>query len=323
MSYPHLSQAIEGYLIHKAARRLSAFTLRNYRGDLERFTQWLHDPPIDTVTSRQIERYFQYLSENFTFDKIGSHELQKPRPLSAKTIQNAWGTLSNFWKWIEIEFGIDNPFKVPRIKANTKPIDPISQDVVQRLLKICDTAVKVNQTEYVSKRPTARRDKAIVLLLLDTGIRASELCNITVGNVDFHSNRILVTGKGDKSRYVYFGKICSKALWHYFAERFPGGDAKNNEPFFVQGDGIHTLNRGSLRLLVGRLGKKAGNDNLHPHRFRHTFAIQFLRNGGNIFELQALLGHATLDMVQHYARLAEMDLESAAQRSSPADNWRL
>jgi integrase/recombinase XerD len=66
-----------------------------------------------------------------------------------------------------------------------------------------------------------------------------------------------------------------------------------------------------------------GDPNLHPHRFRHTFAIQFLRNGGNIFALQQLLGHSSLEMVKHYAQLAEMDLENAATHSSPADNWRL
>jgi integrase/recombinase XerD len=324
MSFPVLSAAIQGYLIGKSARGLSDNTLRNYKADLERFALWLGDPPIDTITSRHIERHFQYLNEEFLVTHHGPHAIEAPRHLSDKSIKNTWGTLSNFWKWATAEFGISNPFGIPPIKANTKPVDPVPQEEVEKLLKACDFAVReVGGTRYKSRRPTAKRDKAIILLMLDAGVRVSELCELHVGDVDFQAGRAYVVGKGEKPRYVYFGKICKQAMWRYFVERFPDTKARTTEPFFVNVDGIHSLDRHSVRLVIQRLGKKVGDNDLHPHRFRHTFAIQFLRNGGNIFELQALLGHSSLEMVQHYARLAEMDLESAAVRSSPADRWRL
>jgi len=183
MSFPSLSAAAQGYLITKSANNLSDHTIRNYRKDLERFTKWLKDPPIDTISSRQIKEYFKYLN-NYRYTHIGGHQISEPKKLSDKTIQNTWGTLSNFWNWATEEFEIDNPFNIPPIKANIRPIDPIPQEEIQKLLKACDAAVKVNgDTRYMSRRSTAKRDKAIVLLLLDAGLRVTELCELTLAKV--------------------------------------------------------------------------------------------------------------------------------------------
>ncbi len=81
--------------------------------------------------------------------------------------------------------------------------------------------------------------------------------------------------------------------------------------------------RDALRQVIKGLGEKAGVKKCHPHRFRHTFAITYLRSGGDIFTLKLLLGHGSLDMVEHYARIADVDVEQAQRKASPADNWRL
>jgi len=83
------------------------------------------------------------------------------------------------------------------------------------------------------------------------------------------------------------------------------------------------MNKDGLHLVITALGKKAKIQKCYPHKFQHTFAITYLRSGGDLFTLQSLLGHSTLEMLQHYARIAEVDVEQAHRKASPADNWRL
>ena len=109
-------------------------------------------------------------------------------------------------------------------------------------------------------------------------------------------------------------------MWRYLATRDDGEDP--DAPLFL-GKLQRRLNKGVLRQLIARLGEKAGITHAHPHRFRQTFAITYLRPGGDVFTLQALLGHSTLEMVKCYARIALLDLEQTPRKASPVDNWNL
>jgi integrase/recombinase XerD len=127
---------------------------------------------------------------------------------------------------------------------------------------------------------------------------------------------VFVTGKGSKERHCYLGATTRRSLWRYLVER----GSNPEEPLFTTQIG-RPFTRSWLRRVVSNAGKRAGVANAYPHRFRHTFAVQFLRNGGDIFTLQMLLGHSSLEMVKHYARLAAIDAEQAHRRASPADHW--
>jgi len=83
------------------------------------------------------------------------------------------------------------------------------------------------------------------------------------------------------------------------------------------------MNNSAIRLLLKDLGDKAGMKNCHPHRLRHTFAVEYLRNDGDIFTLQMILGHSSLDMVRHYLQLVKADAKNAHRKASPTDKWRL
>jgi integrase/recombinase XerD len=163
--------------------------------------------------------------------------------------------------------------------------------------------------------------------LLDTGLRASELCGIRFGEVDLSTHNSKIRGKGPgrdpKERTVVFGRRTAQALWKSLVPRLD--DIAEDDPlFFVGRAGDHRpMTRHTLGKLVKRLGKRAGVKGVFPHRFRHTFAITYLRNQGDVFTLQALLGHSDLAMVKRYARIALIDTEAAHKRASPVDNWRL
>lgn len=324
MAYPILSRAIEGFLLSKSSSGRSVNTIRNYKQELGRFADWLGDVPIDEISSRQLKEYMKFLRDDFRITHVATTPIS-PRKLSSKSLRNTWGTLSSFWNWTSKEFDLDSPFNLIPVKAHTKPIDPLNMDEIEKLLKSCEISLKTSRSNktFGSKRRTCKRDRAIILTLLDTGIRVSELCGINVKDVDFDSGRILVTGKGNKSRYVYLGKVSRQAIWRYLIERFPSEKPQSDEPLFISYDGIHRLTRHGILLLLKRLGDKAGILNVYPHRFRHTFSVQFLRNGGNVFELQQLLGHSDLAMVKRYVRVASLDLEMIVKKASPVDNWRL
>jgi len=321
--FPALSRAIEGFTLWKSASGRSPNTIRDYKNYLSLFSRWAQDPSVDQVTPKLIEGYFNYL-QNEHVVRHGSFTTD--RRLSPKTISNVWIGFSVFWKWASTEYELPNPFRIPRIKAYSKPIHPLSMEEVEKLLKACDYAQERkpgNRSSYQAKRPTRKRDRAILLVLLDTGLRASELCNITTGDIDMEVGRIQVTGKGHKTRFVYMGKRSKQAVWSYLSERFPRENPKKDETLFVGQEGFHQLNRMALLNLLKRIGEKSGVMDTHPHRFRHTFAIEFLRNGGSVFTLQQLLGHSSLDMVQRYAEISQIDLEREHRKASPADNWRL
>ena len=99
-------------------------------------------------------------------------------------------------------------------------------------------------------------------------------------------------------------------------------DAPVRDPLFASLQG-GALDRQALLALLVDLGARAGITDVHPHRFRHTFAINFLRNGGNVYELQMALGHTTMEMVRTYLALAETDLQRAHEEASPVTRWHL
>jgi integrase/recombinase XerD len=321
-----LAKAISGFLQYKAAEGLSPNTLQSYQRDLKLWLEYAGDIPLHQIKTALLQDYFVWLRTDYKPRRITGNA----QALASKTIHNFYISLCAFFTWANREFQLPNPIKaVPVPKFEQAPIEPFTKEEVEALLKaceLCNEAKTTDRRKYIMRRSTGRRDQAIILTLLDTGLRASELSALKVGDVDLKTGKVLVKhgrlggAKGGKGRTVYLGKAARRVLWRYLAEREDGEDPEA-PLFLVKYD--RPMNKNALRMLIVHLGKKVGVKNCHPHRFRHTFSITYLRSGGDVFTLQSLLGHTTLDMVQHYARIAEIDVQEAHRRASPADNWRL
>lgn len=321
-----LSKALVGFFNTKAAEGLSPFTLRNYEHSLDQWVRFTGDVDVAKITTQDLRRYLAWLRTEYKPKRYNGDE----SPLSPKTIRNVHMTLKSFFSWASAEFGIESPMEgvpVPRVKQT--PVIPFTREEVEALLDACEYSRRVDRGDgrrFRMRRPTAGRDRAIILTLLDTGLRASELCSLRIGDVDLKTGRTEVRhgrrggAKGGKGRTVFLGKTARRFVWRYAAKRDDGEDLE--APLFA-GRWERPMNPTSLRQLIKRLAEKAEVRDCYPHRFRHTFAISYLRAGGDVFTLQALLGHSTLDMVRYYARIAEVDLANAHRRASPADNWRL
>ena len=323
-----VTKAITGFLQYKSAEGLAPVTVSGYERDLKLWIEYQGDVNVGNVQSGNILSFLNYLRTDYVPRRITGNNTRK---LAPKTVYNIYVSLASFFTWASREFNLDNPLRnMPRLRVpEDPPVEPFKKEEIEPLIKACDfceEAVTNRRRKFIMQRSTSKRDKAIVLTLLDTGLRASELCALRVEDVEMKSGKVSVRAgesgkaKGGKGRVVFMGKSARRFLWRYLVDREDGTDPQ--APLFV-GKFNRPFNRDALRQLINSLGAKTGIKKCHPHRFRHTFAITYLRSGGDIFTLKALLGHGSLDMVEHYARIAEVDIEQAHRKASPADNWRL
>ncbi len=151
------------------------------------------------------------------------------------------------------------------------------------------------------------RNYALMLTLIDTAVRLSELAGLKAGDVDFENGYLRVMGKGSKERYIPFGQKVAKALLKYELKHCPQPLA--NDYFWLTQDG-RPLTAERIEKIVGHYGAKAGLNRCYPHKLRHTSSVIYLRNGGDPFSLQKKLGHSSLQMTRHYSNLADSDVRA-------------
>lgn len=315
----HIADAIVAYW-NARAYQFSPATIDDYTRSFKRLAAFLSEhnkTQLDTLSPATLQEFLSHLK---THHKLGP-----------KTLRNVWIALSSLFTWLATTYDIPSPMmSVPAPKHTPHQPTPYTEDELKRLLAATKTnAPWRTKTTTVSRRPTATRDTAIILLLVDTGLRASELCALQVQDYDPATGRITIRhGKGNKQRTVYAGAKTREALRRYMTRRQQTlwqRDRRHlepHQPLFATRTETR-LTRDHLLHLIKVLARNAKITGANVHRFRHTFAIQFLANGGNAFALQDLLGHTDLTMVRRYVRYAQVDLIAAMRNASPVDNMRL
>ena len=241
-----------------------------------------------------------------TFQK---DQLDRLRPASAA---NRYRSLQQFFKWLAEEGQIKTSpmanMRPPHVPVVPPPV--LEDEQVNALIKAC-----------AGSNFDARRDKAIILVLLDSGVRLSELAGMRVGNINQarspHPWTIAVTGKGDRPRLVALGKGAQIALHWYLGVR--ARHPRAHEPWLWLGlKGQLTTN--GVAQMLRRRGAEANIDHLNPHRFRHSFAHQFLADGGQEGDLMRLAGWSSRTMLSRYGASAATERAIAAHgQHSPVD----
>jgi integrase/recombinase XerD len=304
--------SIELYLIARSADGYSPATLAGYRLTLRHLAQYVGDVPVESITLEQLRAWFHWLRHEYV-PRRSNHNTE---PLTETTIHARWKAVRSFYNWAAGELGITNiALQLPAPSYETRPIIPYTQSEINKLLKACEytePAKTGSRVSYKQRRPTATRDKALIMLLLDTGLRVGEASRLQVRDLDRATGQLVIRpfGRGKKvhGRVVFVGRSTLRQVWRHLLDRSEGK--------------LFPMSLGAMKHLVYRLGLRTGID-ANPHKFRHTFAIEYLRNGGDVFTLQRLLGHKSLEMVNKYLEIVRADIESAHRRASPVDNWRL
>lgn len=179
-----------------------------------------------------------------------------------------------------------------------------------------DNQIKALLSSPNKKRFVGIRDYVMMIVLLDTGVRLSELAGIRMVDLKLKENEIIIyRGKGGKSRRVFVSEKTRKLLSSYLYIR---GEIPGNEFLFISNNDQPIKTR-NIQERVKIYGEKVGIEGVRvsPHTFRHTFAKKYILNGGDIFSLQAILGHATLDMVREYVNLWGSDIQKMHRKYSP------
>lgn len=283
--------ALDAWLLDCRSRNLSPHSINFYKQNLGQFISYLATQDItrlSDITTAHIRAYQAQLQE---------------RGLSSNSLHAAARALRAYFNYCLADNWLtSSPFNgLGMPKTETKLLIGFSQDEIKRLLTAAET----------------QRDKCIVLMLLDTGVRANELLNLNAGDINLQTGTVQVRQtKSKKQRLAYLGIRSRKELLKLFAMQ----TAEPDSPIWQHSTTGERLKYDGFRQALRTLGERAQVKNYGAHRYRRTFAIEFLRNGGNIYALQKLMGHESLAVLRRYLELVESDLRDAVDRFGVVDN---
>ena len=298
-------QMIKRWLMAKIARGCSPRTVQFYRNSVTKILQVI-GKPYNEVTADDVRLYLAIRVQRDHITKTSANNERR--------------NLSAFYFWLQKEeILLSNPMnRVEQIKQTKEKKKAFTQMELEKIRDACRT----------------NRETAMVEVLISTWSRVSEMAQIKISDID--GNKVLVHGKGDKNREVYLSAKAQLALFNYLNERkdsnsylFPKAKYAGNAAAFTThrkrcsqiewyknpdliGEGM--TDKGTIESIIRNIGKRAGVQNTHPHRFRRTGATMALRAGMPLITVSKMLGHENIGTTQIYLDISDRELEEAHEK---------
>jgi len=295
----HLDKLILHYENTNKAEAKSPRTIEWYTTNLGNFTGFLKSKGgTGNLADLDVQAVREYIVR------------EQNRGLSPYSVAGKVRTLKAFSSWLFREgYSAQNilaGFKVPKVPQLM--VEPLRNDEIAKLIS--------SENQLTA---SGCRNVAMLLTFLDAGPRLEELCLLPLENAHIEEGYLKIMGKGKKERVVPFGSNTKKALWRYVIHFRPEVVSSSGDYLFLTLEG-NPLSTNAVKLLFKRWGRRAGVPRVHAHLCRHTFATNFLLyNCGDVFRLQLILGHTTLNMVSHYVHLASAQAMINGKIISPID----
>lgn len=291
-----VSKIYDLFLLEQEYRNNSPKTIIWYREQLREFFAWLGSDDVASLNLLAFKQYGIYLK---------SKVKRNGDKLSSCSVQDGMRAVKAFYN-----FAIENDYlddfsrklRLPKVAFEEKII--LDDDEISTLLRVFDDSL------------LGLRNRCFVLLMLDSGLRRGEIPRANIGDVMFKNHSMIVRGKGNKQRLIPIGNSTYDSMRHYFlwCRLF----AAKSEPFFVDRFGARCSDN-VVKQVFQELKRSTGIDRLHPHLLRHTFATNYLADGGDLETLRLILGHSDIHMTQNYLHLASNIILQRSQHNSHID----
>jgi integrase/recombinase XerD len=296
----NLRKAADEFINAKRIENLSMKTLQMYSRMINEFLDFVGDMDLDDYDASDVRSFLGYQRQrNGRFGK-----------LSDATINKYYSVIRTFSRWLEDQdykaFSVTRRVKAPRVEQ--KLPECLSDDEVIKLFR------------YI-KSFCSERVQLLFSFFLDTGARLSEVTRIDLNDLHLRDGWVKVYGKGRRERILPLGKSLKRDLENYLEIIRPMIAVEGEQALFVTQRGKRYTNECMSTLIKTKLKKIGVEGHYGPHKLRHTYATNFLRNGGNLEQLRIVMGHRDISTTQRYLSLLPEDLYKAQQIASPIDRF--